>query len=254
MIILVVEYKYIYVKYVVMKMKYDFQDLLNSVEQKFTNNNTLFDPYITHIRFPHYKMLAEGSNIHFTHPMTVLVGANGTNKTSILQALYGCPYGQSLSTYWFSTDVDKIDEQKKHSVIHGYVNRRLNKVVESLTTRIGVKKGQDYWESSRPIETFGMDMTNKDEFIEGGNKSTTRWDAINKKTTFIDCKNYYSAFDLFFYLSEFAKSSRIPSRQSFLRGRSRHLRKVIGQNLKNYSYKGVERIVRNQELSSAVCE
>ena len=53
MIILVVEYKYIYVKYVVMKMKYDFQDLLNSVEQKFTNNNTLFDPYITHIRFPH---------------------------------------------------------------------------------------------------------------------------------------------------------------------------------------------------------
>ena len=237
-----------------MNMRYDFQELLSAVGRKFNNNNTLFDPYISHVRFPHYKMLAEDAVIHFTHPLTVLVGPNGTNKTSVLQALYGCPHGQSLSTYWFSTDIDKIDDRWRHRVIHGYINRRLGKVVESLNTRIGESKGQDYWESSRAIETLGMEIPTKKELSDGGNKSTTRWDAIIKKTTFIDCKNYYSAFDLFFYLSEFAKSSRIPTRQSFIRARSKHLRKIISQNLRSYPFKGIERIVKNQVLPKDVCE
>jgi len=235
-------------------MTYDFNELMTSIDSKFRNCNNLFEPYIMHIRFPHYKMLKEDSIIHFTHPFTVLIGPNGTNKTSILQALYGCPQGKSLGAYWFSTDIDKIDDSWKHRVIHGYYNRNVGKVVESLKTRIGFSKGNDYWEPSRPIESLGMEIPTKEELNVGGGKSTTRWDAIKKELTFIDCKNYFSAFDLFFYLSEFAKSSRIPTRQSFLRGRAKHLREVITRNLRSYRFRGVERITKNQVLPREVCE
>jgi hypothetical protein len=48
-----------------------------------------FDPYISHIRFPHYKNLAPDLKIDFDFPITALVGPNGTNKSSILRAIQG---------------------------------------------------------------------------------------------------------------------------------------------------------------------
>src|SRR5216683_7769739 len=50
-----------------------------------------FEPYISHIRFPHYKNLAADLRIDFEFPITALVGANGTNKSSILRAIRARP-------------------------------------------------------------------------------------------------------------------------------------------------------------------
>lgn len=42
----------------------------------------------------------------------MLVGKNGTGKSSVLQAIYGCPQNKSTGDYWFSTDVDPIEDGK----------------------------------------------------------------------------------------------------------------------------------------------
>lgn len=62
-------------------------ELLEKLSKKFTSNKELFYPFIEHIRFPKYKSLVANSRIDFTYPITLLVGQNGGNKTSILQAL-----------------------------------------------------------------------------------------------------------------------------------------------------------------------
>ena len=42
--------------------------------------------------------------------MTVLIGKNGSGKSSTLHALFGAPQGYTCSDFWFSTDVDPIAE------------------------------------------------------------------------------------------------------------------------------------------------
>jgi transposase len=85
-----------------------------------------FDPYISHIRFPHYKNLAPDLKIDFDFPITALVGPNGTNKSSILRAIQGSPGNENLGVYWFSTSTDPIAETgarnafKIHAVVDTY--------------------------------------------------------------------------------------------------------------------------------------
>ncbi|WP_228062394.1 MULTISPECIES: AAA family ATPase [unclassified Streptococcus] len=127
--------------------------ILDDLSRMF-QNKSLFYPFIEHIRFPKYKSLEENSKITFSYPVTLLVGQNGGNKTSILQALYGSPDGYSVSDYWFSTDVDTIDEDEekneKSCLIYGYFNTSANKIVEVLKGRSGTAKGMDYWEPYAP--------------------------------------------------------------------------------------------------------
>ena len=68
------------------------------------------EPYIRYIRFPQYKNLAADTRVDFTYPISALVGANGTNKSSILRALYGAPGYNNLGNYWFSTSTDPITD------------------------------------------------------------------------------------------------------------------------------------------------
>ena len=62
-----------------------------------------FENYINFIQFPIFKNLEENTRINFDFPMTVLVGKNGSNKSSVLTALYGAPKGKSTGEFWFST-------------------------------------------------------------------------------------------------------------------------------------------------------
>ena len=50
-----------------------------------------FKKYISNIYFPFYKNFEEFSKMDFNFPLTVIVGKNGSGKSSILHALYGCP-------------------------------------------------------------------------------------------------------------------------------------------------------------------
>ena len=74
---------------------------LASLEHNRGNYANVFPGYITHIRFPRYKNIADGTRIEFTFPVTALVGSNGSGKTSVLNALYGAPTRKSTGQYWF---------------------------------------------------------------------------------------------------------------------------------------------------------
>ena len=84
-------------------------------------NTEHFLPYIEEIRFPMYKALEDDLRITFDYPITALIGANGTNKSSILQAISAAPEGRSLAQYWFSTAVDDIDRGPRGSATHRFV-------------------------------------------------------------------------------------------------------------------------------------
>lgn len=73
----------------------------------------VFKNYIEYIDFPFYKNLVPRTRINFIFPITLLVGKNGSGKSSTLHALYGAPLNKTCADYWFSTEVDRPHGQKK---------------------------------------------------------------------------------------------------------------------------------------------
>lgn len=237
----------------------DFIRLVGNLKKKFNYEKEKYYPFIEYIRFPKYKLLQENSIINFNFPITLLVGKNGTNKTSLLQALYGSPEGKSVGEYWFTTSVDKIDkdESKKEDsncLIYGYYFEKAKRIVEVLKTRINKKNRLDYWEPSRPIKKYNMEILQKGEYSRLGSSSDTRWDIMEKHVVYCDCKEYVSAYDLFFYHYNFQSTKTQKSKQDFIRNRSEPLSKVLENNYESYIFKRKERIDYNIEMSDKVCE
>lgn len=231
----------------------DTKELLKTLTDMFQRKN-IFYPFIEHIRFPKYKALQENSRINFTYPVTLLVGQNGSNKTSILQALYGAPVGKSISDYWFSTDVDKITEGEgidRQCFIYGYYSNSANKTVEVLKTRISKEGKPDYWEPARPQKSYGMEI--HVDYTKYGSGSKTRWDVLNKNVVYCDCKEYVSAFDLFFYHYDFESTKTQRTKQDFIRKRSKPLAKVLHDGNTAYSYYRKEMVEENISIDNGVC-
>ena len=63
--------------------------------------NGVFKNYIEYMVFPYYKNLVPGTKLNFEFPITILVGKNGSGKSSTLHALYGAPYWKSCSEWTF---------------------------------------------------------------------------------------------------------------------------------------------------------
>ena len=146
-----------------------------------------FEPYLHHIRFPLFRNLEEGLSIEFSHPITAIVGPNGTNKSSILRALQGCPDYENIGRYWFGTVLDVIGSGERHRFVHGRWSDSAGAVVEVMKTRIqrrGKKTSTDpdYFEPSRPILGDGMARM---PMIVGQtippDRTATRWKAIDKQ-------------------------------------------------------------------------
>ena len=90
---------------------------------KNMKENGAFKKYIEYIVFPYYKNLVPGTKINLEFPITILVGKNGSGKSSTLHALYGAPYWKSCADFWFSTEVDPIEEtggEGKNRFFYGY--------------------------------------------------------------------------------------------------------------------------------------
>ncbi|HEL2357615.1 ATP-dependent nuclease [Streptococcus sp. P25B114] len=230
----------------------DIKELLDRLTNMFKSKH-IFYPYIEHIRFPKYKALEKDSRINFTYPITLLVGQNGSNKTSILQALYGSPEGNSVSDYWFSTEVDRIDEKGKHCLIYGYYQKEAGKIVEILKGRSGTAKGNDYWEPYAPQKQYGMEKLKDGEYLKFGSSSKSRWDVLKKNVVYCDCKEYVSAFDLFFYHYNFESTKSQRTKQDFIRRRSKPLAKVLQNGDTEYSYYKKEMVDTNLSIDSNVC-
>lgn len=238
----------------------EFNELLNNLKMNFEHEKNKYYPFIEYIRFPKYKLLKENSKINFDFPITILVGKNGTNKTSILQALYGTPAGKSVGDYWFTTEVDKIDKggsgktDEPHCLIYSYYLEKAKRNVEILKTRISKKQNLDYWEPSRPLKKYDMEMLPKDEYTRLGSSSKTRWDVMDKNVVYCDCKEYSSAYDLFFYHHNFQNTKTYRSKQDFIRSRSKLLCKVLENNSDSCNFHGKERIEYNINIDDDVCK
>lgn len=223
---------------------------INPEEEKLRKllKSRKLEPFIEHIRFPHYKNLSPDTCIEFTYPITALVGANGTNKSSILRALYGSPGYNNLGNYWFSTSVDPIEETEdgRSCFVYGYWNAHEGKTVEVLKTRIRKENDPDYWEPSRPVVKYGMEEIPplKNGIAAHAGRSETRWNTIDKNVANLDFRADLSAYDKLFYHGELRnKQSTQKNKKEFIRSRSFHLKLAIQKRGKSYKYYGVNRIV-----------
>lgn len=217
----------------------------------------VFEPTIHYVRFPRFKNFAENMRIDFTHPITALVGPNGSSKTTILRVLQAAPGGRDLGNYWFGTAVDLIRPEDRHRFIYGRHSESQGCDVEVIKTRIARKDeatntiNPDLFEPSRPL-TGPPDRMEKYEL--GGNPPsdglTTRWKALTKRVAYIDFRTQISAFDWAFHQAEAesadgseTETQLLRKRKARIRRRSHRLNVAIAEELGSDIWNRKERII-----------
>lgn len=214
-------------------------DSLDGVIQMSAHDvkRNIFKKYIEYIRFPHYKNFSENLKINFFSPITFLVGPNGTGKSSLLQALYGSPTKQSVSDFWFTTEMDPIIEltNQRNCLIYGYVTHKTKTEAEVLKTRIMKEGNPEYWEPARPQKTLGMKP-----FIGGYDTeeaSKTRWKTLDKNVHYLDFRYELSAFDKYFYFGVEPNMKTVKTKQDLIRKYSSKLKDAYSLNREIMHYK-----------------
>ena len=191
-------------------------DKLNTISRM--KERGVFNNYIEYMVFPYYKNLVPNTRIDFAFPLTVLVGKNGSGKSSTLHALYGAPYWHSCAEFWFSTEVDPIVEtggRGKNRFFYGYKENKNSEIKEVMKTRMrrGSKtkvEDPDYWETSKPIKKDGM-------------TAIKRNDPVKRDVIYIDFRAEVSAFDKIFHFSK----GNLNEKKELLRKRSKYLNRLF---------------------------
>ncbi|KLD77945.1 AAA family ATPase [Xanthomonas hyacinthi] len=253
-------------------MTLKLSDEVVSLEQSRGKYQEFFPGYITHIRFPRFKNIADGTRIDFTFPVTALVGVNGSGKTSVLNALYGAPAGRSTGQYWFSTKVDPIEEGEgsPSRFIYGHRNVTLKDVVETRKARVRKSRNglpdPNYWEPTK--ESVGDEMVEpqlKANKTYSG-RSKDRWNPVSRKVLYINFRKELSAFDKYFYFGKApvphappAKGAKVsPLRISSKMDQVRHdadlLARVIDAENTSYTYRNQKVATENRLLDKSELE
>ena len=161
-----------------------------------------YSPMIKSIKFSNYKNIASDINIEFNFPVSIIVGPNGTNKTSILRALESCPKGKSLSDYWFSTDLDPIPRPVSKSdnpeYTYSYDIPESDKVVGKVRKYMTFKNDRDdYFEPAKRVDNDGYVLLSDSQKrkVEGYRKSEG-WKPVAKKVVYIDMRQRVPAYDI----------------------------------------------------------
>jgi predicted ATPase len=203
-------------------------------------SSDLINNYIEYIRYPRYRNLEQDAKINFDFPLTFFVGKNGGGKSSTLQSLYGCPLNYSLSDFWFSTAIDPIQELKtnRNCLIYGY--KKDGEIKEVLKQRAQRRGKLDYWEPSKPVKKYGMDLT--------------RNPPLTKNVEYIDFRSELSAFDSYMYFMPFDASKSIKSKQDYIRRYSQKLKEAFdsGKEITHFRIKKNEvvKILSDREVKA----
>jgi hypothetical protein len=164
-----------------------FQQKLDTCSRLLSGRQ--LEPYVKKIVFSNYKNFSTNTTIEFQYPLTVLVGRNGTNKSSVLKALSACIDGTSLADLWFETDIDSI-----HSAGYWYtydyeISRRRTVEAQVYLTKRKREGNLDYWETSAPSTAIGMQpYLSEDDPAFESLPNKTRWakiDSAKKEYVFI---------------------------------------------------------------------
>lgn len=197
-------------------------DLNESIANKFKAQKD-FLPFIDEIRFPRYKALKPETVIRLNWPIVAIVGPNGTNKSSVLQAIASAPLGRSLAPFWFSTSVDDIDEKagnggrrpdaaNQHRFIYKYTfepgevqaecrKYRGRKAYrgQGLPKALQDRYDPDYWEPTKRVNVDGMEPIPASGYEDRITENRDRWNQIEKPVQYLDFRSELSAFDKFIH-------------------------------------------------------
>jgi len=182
----------------------DIESLVSMSKGTRMCNN--FPRHIHHIRFPVFKNIEQGARLEFPFPVTALVGANGSGKTSVLNALYGAPDKHSTGEYWFSTQVDPIEEGlgSPNRFIYGHYNQAARIIVETRKARVRkTRNGRldpNYWEPTKEAPGDNMEAYAQAKPVEG--RSLDRWNPVKRGVLYINFRRELSAFDKYFYFGK----------------------------------------------------
>ncbi|WP_454788579.1 ATP-dependent nuclease [Mycolicibacterium lutetiense] len=215
-----------------------------------------YEPHIHYIRFPYFKNLASDLRVDFSFPITALVGANGSNKSSILRALQGCPEGQNIGLYWFGTQLDSVPDEERHRFIHGRWSDSCQGVVEIIQIRRARTKGRngkgapDYFESDEPLQRDGMQPMPAAPTPMPEDRSETRWRAIRKNVVYFDFRAEISAFDKYFHHNDsntrgpiMQQAQQVRDRKEALYDKSSIVRKMLDKGLGSFKPGGKELVI-----------
>ncbi|WP_166786181.1 ATP-dependent nuclease [Cryobacterium lyxosi] len=206
------------------------------------------EPYIRHIRFPRFKNLEDGLRIEFTYPITALVGPNGTNKSSILRALQGCPDSYNIGNSWFSTSLDP--DMAPNRYIHGY-RVPSGSVVEVIKSRVDkAGRTEDYFETSAPRRRDQMAvMPERDATpaTDQAHRNKTRWAAVKKDVHYIDFRQELPAYDIQFYFNWRGKKNSPADKKRMIRQRATHVATALNELEKSHDYYRKNRILEPAE-------
>lgn len=222
---------------------------ITSLERIFSS--PIIEPFIRKLVFTNFKNIAPKQELTFDYPITVLVGPNGTNKTSALVALYGAVPNKTLAKYWFTTPLDRANPNENksepyQSYFYTYKDGKNTAEVLQVNNQ-RANRNVDYWESDRPKKHFGMN-TDIDSIVSS-NKVQTRWNKINKNVLYINFRSELSAFDRCLYHANMP-SKKFKTPQDYIRAKSNNLKKSIEQNYASFKLNKKEKIISNRVLSN----
>lgn len=180
----------------------DFLEYVQDIHSAYGRGQ--YDPMITDISFLNYKNVSNGAKLEFNFPVSLIIGPNGTNKTSILRALESCPGRKSLSDYWFDTKLDPISmsESKKPEYFYSYsIPGNKNDITPQVRYRRALKRGRedrDYFETARPSPKLKMKRVKFSEIPAdlADYHKTSRWKPVDKEVIYIDMRQRVSAYDI----------------------------------------------------------
>ena len=215
-------------------MENERNKLIETIKQMFESDTqrSIFQKYIEYIRFPFFKNFEKDLKVNFNFPITFIVGQNGAGKSSLLHALYGAPKGKSVAEFWYTTDLDRIQDLKnnRHRLIYSYKTPVTKQDVEVIKMRVHKKNNPDYWEPAEPRVSDGMKKLKDYSKPDTSESSKDRWNQLDKPVYHLDFRYSLSAYDKYFDFGLKPNTDAVKSKQDLIRKYAPKLRKSFDEN------------------------